>query len=97
MKKKKPNPFRLSKRKGSKVYMVKPGARGTRKTFRTRKAAITNPRGVKIYGKLIRIEAQKTQLHICDAECKAINHRYYHTFKPGSSVYGMPDGSLLIK
>lgn len=57
----------------------------------------SNPAGVLIYGKVIRIEAQKTQPHLCDDDCKAYGHRYYHNFKTSPKMYGMADGSLLIK
>lgn len=52
---------------------------------------------VKIYGRLIRIEAQKTQDHICDNECKAVNHKYFHDFKSKPEIWGLPNGDLLIK
>jgi hypothetical protein len=58
---------------------------------------MSNPKGVKIYGRVIRVEAQKTQKHICDAACKKASHCYYHEFQPGAAIYGMPDGSLVIK
>ena len=57
-----------------------------------------NPgQATKIYGKVLRIEAQKTGKHHCDAECKRCGHRYYHDFRVKASMYGLPDGSILIK
>ena len=58
---------------------------------------LVNPRGTTIYGRLMRIEAQKTQKHNCDAACKEADHMYYHDFKRGTKVIGMPDGSLIMR
>lgn len=58
----------------------------------------TNPPDkVMIYGRLIRIEAQKTQTHICDDECKRVNHKYFHDFTSHPEIWGMPNGDLVIK
>lgn len=50
---------------------------------------------VMIYGRLLRIEAQKTQKHICDAACKKAQHRYFHDFSSRPAIYGSPDGKTL--
>jgi hypothetical protein len=59
--------------------------------------AAGNPKAVLIYGTVNRIIATKTQKHICDAECKRHGHRYFHDFASKPQMYGLPDGSLLIK
>jgi len=64
---------------------------------RKRNPVARKSRLTRIYGKVLRIEAQKTGKHQCDAECKRCGHRYYHDFKVGPKMYGLPDGSLLIK
>jgi hypothetical protein len=56
-----------------------------------------NPKHTLIYGKVNRIVATKTQQHQCDAACKRHGHRYYHDFSSRAQMYGLPDGSLLIK
>ncbi len=57
----------------------------------------SNPKGVLIYGQVDCIYATKKQNHICDAECKRNGHRYYHKFSSKPKMYGLPDGTLLIK
>lgn len=52
---------------------------------------------VLIYSQVERIYARKMQRHRCDSECKANEHRYYHDFKPGAMMYGLPDKTILIK
>lgn len=49
-----------------------------------------------IYGNLIEIRAQKTQEHICDAECKRSGHKYVHEFSSHPQVVGLPNGDVLI-
>jgi hypothetical protein len=67
----------------------------------------TNPRkkirksptkNVVIYRRVLRIEAQKIGPHQCDAECKRFKHKYFHDFRLRNvQMFGLPDGSLLIK
>jgi hypothetical protein len=74
--------------KDGRYYVLKPKRIGAK----------LNPGQItKIYGKVLRIEAQKTGKHQCDAECKRCGHRYYHDFRVKPSMYGLPDGSILIK
>ena len=55
------------------------------------------PKGAReIYGRLLRIEAQKGRGHVCDAACKKANHCYFHDFSRHARVFGLPDGSLWI-
>lgn len=57
-----------------------------------------NPPGATVvYHRLLRIEARKGPGHRCDAGCKRANHSYFHDFGPGAVVYGLPDGSLVIR
>ena len=44
-----------------------------------------------IYGKILAIEAQKGDKSTFPGE------RFRHNFKPGSKIFGLPDGSILIK
>lgn len=56
-----------------------------------------NPKGLtKIYGRVLRVEAQKTGIHRCDAACKKAQHRYFHNFSTKPALYGTPDRKMLI-
>jgi hypothetical protein len=62
------------------------------------KHAQPNPKKpVLIYGQVERIFAKKTQNHVCDDDCKSHEHRYFHDFKSKPKMYGLPNGSILIK
>jgi hypothetical protein len=52
---------------------------------------------MRIYGRVLRMEAQKIGSHRCDPGCKKTNHCYYHNFSAGTIAWGMPDGSVVLK
>jgi hypothetical protein len=57
-----------------------------------------NPSMTKIYNRVVKIYASKAGMpHNCDAECKKHGHNYVHHFKQKACIYGLPDGSLLVK
>jgi len=76
--------------------VLRHNTRTTAKHNKPRRSAKQNP-GVLIYGEVQTIYAKKTQKHQCDADCKAHGHRYYHKFSSKPKMYGLPDGTLLIK
>lgn len=49
-----------------------------------------------IYGRVLRVYAKKTQQHRCDAGCKEVHHRYYHDFKSGPDMYGLPANTKIL-
>lgn len=66
--------------------------------LRAQRKPAMNPgnRKTLIYAQVDKIYATKKQSHICDAECKAHGHRYFHTFTSKPKMYGLPNGDLLI-
>lgn len=71
--------------KDGRYYVLKP------------KKVRSNP-GVPIYGRVIRIEAEKTWPHEYGGQESKATQKYYHDFtSKNAMIYGLPDGSLLIK
>jgi|SRR5215467_14867041 len=92
------SPVRSSRNPGEKTRKSNKTVAKTESLGTGRGKSLRNPnKPVLIYGNVQRIYATKTQNHICDADCKAHGHRYYHDFKSKPKMYGLPDGSLLIK
>lgn len=58
---------------------------------------LPNP-GIKIYGRCLRIEAIKMVEHLYNGHKARATQRYFHDFTSKNAIiYGLPDGSLLIK
>ena len=90
------NPFRLGSRRVRPVKSMRSPVHGRRKTtYRTKKAALRvaqrNP-GTLIYDKITRIEGTKGK------SSQYPGQKFFHRFKrPYPAMYGLKDGSLLIK
>jgi hypothetical protein len=52
---------------------------------------------VEIYDKVLRIVAQKGPGHRCNPACRGAGHTYIHDFTPKPKMYGLADGSILIR
>lgn len=83
-----------AKRRG--MFQGNPRAK-TGKARRLCKNPNPPPGATVIYGRCLRIEAQKTQAHACDPGCARADHCYFHDFKKGAVIYGLPNGDILIK
>lgn len=59
----------------------------------------TNPsNAIPIYGRVLRIEAEKTWPHEYGGKESSPSQKYFHEFTTKNAmIYGLPDGSLLIK
>lgn len=58
----------------------------------------TPSKAVKIYGRCLRIEAVKMRSHLYGGKKTAATQKYFHDFTTKNAmIYGLPDGSLLIK
>ena len=70
-----------------------------RPIFETPGWKLPNPRSrIKIYGRCLRIEAVKTTTHTYGGKRTRAGQKYFHDFSTKHSIiYGLPDGSLLIK
>lgn len=79
-------------RGGSLITPESEGQRGLFNPRRGRKKIL-----VKVYGHVLRVEAQKTGAHQhCDAACKRARHNYVHDFKRGVKMYGLSPGMVFI-
>lgn len=81
------------KRHGKKVRSIK--SEGSSKIKSVKRKRISNNPSVKgateIYSNIMAIEAKK------GSHSNYPNEHFRHDFKPGSKIYGLPDGSILIK
>lgn len=80
---------------------------GPRRRGAGRLQAILHPKGERrnpdedatmIYSRVLEIRASKAGMdHRCSDACRRAGHRYVHRFKTRASIWGLPDGSLVIE
>jgi len=89
-KREKETPGSFIQEKDGRYYVLKP------KRIRT---ASSNPGkgAVKIYDRAIRIEAAKDRPHTYGGKQTRSGQKYFHDFETKAEIWGLPDGSLLIK
>lgn len=81
--------------KNGRYYILK--ARRIKSNPRKKKCNPASKKLVRIYGRVLRIEAQKVGKHRCDAECRRCNHRYYHDFRKSNiKEYGLSPGQVFV-
>src|SRR5262245_16246787 len=80
-------------------YVLKPRKIPTSTFYEPRAGAKNPPKGaVKIYGRCLRIEAVKLRSHLYGGKSTRGDQKYFHDFTTKHAmIYGLPDGSLLIK
>jgi len=90
-KKEKSVPGSFIQEKDGRYYVLKPKRIAT--------SVRNSPKGAaKIYGRCLRIEAIKLQKHTYGGKVTPPGQKYFHDFSTKYAViYGLPDGSLLIK
>lgn len=81
--------------KNGRYYILK--AKRIRSNPRKKRCNPPSKKLVRIYGRVLRIEAQKKGKHRCDAECRRCNHRYYHDFRKSNiKEYGLSPGQVFV-
>lgn len=90
----------IEEREG-RYFVLKPKKIASTTFYEPRQAkrnAATPKGAVKIYGRCLRIEAIKLRPHTYGGKPTASGQKYFHDFTTKNAmIYGLPDGSLLIK
>jgi hypothetical protein len=71
--------------------------RGTRRKIHKRNpSSLSRKKVVKVYGRVLSIEAQKDGPHHCDKECRLANHKYVHDFEGRPEMFGLRPGDTFV-